>query len=941
MKQLYTTTKTIITLAFLTALTLTTKAQNNVGIGTTAPNPKAILELQAIDKGLLVPRLTGLQMNAIPLTATEDGLLIYNTDSACYCFYNKIAWQNLCKQLDTVALKIYLTTHNKIINKLTTTANTIKSTVNGVADSATIINSITNTYDTLTGAFITTVNGVPTTAILLPNTTSITDSITSQAWLLKGNNANATNQLGTLNARNLNIITNSTTRISVMSGTGNVGIGQTLPSAKLDVLGDVQFSNDLKPAGLSGTTGDLLISQGAGLAPKWVAQNTIVTTTANTLTNPINTITSTVNGVTATAPAVNTVSNTYNTTTGDLSTTVNGVTGANVVIPTAQNITDSIKTQAWLLKGNAGTTAGTNFIGTTDNQDLVFKRNNVQAGLINTALQNTALGVSALNPTTTGSANTAFGFNALMANTTGGNNTAIGTSVLANNLIGHNNVGLGYLTLNKNDSGTVNVAIGAYSMQNQQGNNCHGNTALGYGTLAGNLSGSANVAVGYFALRVNTSGTENTSVGNQSMYYNTTGQNNVALGSAALHVNTTGNFNSAIGARALYGNTTGNDNVGIGYYSLANNNSGRGNTALGVTSLISNTSGRDNVALGIASLLRNATGSDNVGIGANSLYLNTTGGGNVAVGRDAGKGIAAGNANTSIGSSTMVYINSNKNTALGTGAFAGAFAPLVSSTKTCPSTNVTIASGQVIITGHGFGTAPASIYVQVTSTGAVPAPYGQGSVFLGNIIDANTIDFGNQIFSQGTGTLTFTPHDTTVNQYVNSTAIGYDAQPTASNQIQLGDGNVTEVRTRGTLVPSITNTADVGTALLRWRNAYFAGSVNASCGVLVCSDVRYKQQITPLTNSLAKLTKLQGVNYYFKTNKFKDRNFNTNLQIGVIAQEAEKILPEVVSTDAAGYKSVDYSKFTPLLIEAIKELNTKHDKEIQELRQEIELLKKK
>lgn len=44
----------------------------------------------------------------------------------------------------------------------------------------------------------------------------------------------------------------------------------------------------------------------------------------------------------------------------------------------------------WSLTGNAGTTAGTNYIGTSDNQDLVFKRWGAQAGLINGSLSNTA-----------------------------------------------------------------------------------------------------------------------------------------------------------------------------------------------------------------------------------------------------------------------------------------------------------------------------------------------------------------------------------------------------------------------------------------------------------------------------------------------------------------------------------------------------------------------
>ena len=48
-------------------------------------------------------------------------------------------------------------------------------------------------------------------------------------------------------------------------------------------------------------------------------------------------------------------------------------------------------------------------------------------------------------------------------------------------------------------------------------------------------------------------------------------------------------------------------------------------------------------------------------------------------------------------------------------------------------------------------------------------------------------------------------------------------------------------------------------------------------------------------------------------------------QIGLIAQEVEKIYPELVLTDVDGYKSVDYSKLTPILVEAIKELKAEND----------------
>jgi hypothetical protein len=102
-------------------------------------------------------------------------------------------------------------------------------------------------------------------------------------------------------------------------------------------------------------------------------------------------------------------------------------------------------------------------------------------------------------------------------------------------------------------------------------------------------------------------------------------------------------------------------------------------------------------------------------------------------------------------------------------------------------------------------------------------------------------------------------------------------------------------------------------------NVTVGGTVTASCGVLVCSDFRYKKNITPLNNSLNNLLAIQGVRYEFKKDEFLERNFSEKSQIGFIAQELEGIFPEMVFTDEKGYKSVDYAKLTPVLVEAMKE----------------------
>ena len=101
--------------------------------------------------------------------------------------------------------------------------------------------------------------------------------------------------------------------------------------------------------------------------------------------------------------------------------------------------------------------------------------------------------------------------------------------------------------------------------------------------------------------------------------------------------------------------------------------------------------------------------------------------------------------------------------------------------------------------------------------------------------------------------------------------------------------------------------------------------IQASGGVCSCSDLRYKKDITSLTTSLNQVTQQQGVNYYWKTEAYPQQNFSEDLQIGLIAQEVEKIYPELVHTDSEGYKTVDYSKLTPILVEAVKELKAQND----------------
>lgn len=93
----------------------------------------------------------------------------------------------------------------------------------------------------------------------------------------------------------------------------------------------------------------------------------------------------------------------------------------------------------------------------------------------------------------------------------------------------------------------------------------------------------------------------------------------------------------------------------------------------------------------------------------------------------------------------------------------------------------------------------------------------------------------------------------------------------------------------------------------------------------VYSDSTLKRNIVPLNNSLEKVLKLKGVSYNYidKLEDSKSKTLNSKKTIGFIAQEVEKIVPEIVNTTNDGIKVMNYQIFTALLAEAIKELNLK------------------
>ena len=97
------------------------------------------------------------------------------------------------------------------------------------------------------------------------------------------------------------------------------------------------------------------------------------------------------------------------------------------------------------------------------------------------------------------------------------------------------------------------------------------------------------------------------------------------------------------------------------------------------------------------------------------------------------------------------------------------------------------------------------------------------------------------------------------------------------------------------------------------------GDINYSGTLTNLSDARLKENLAPISGALAAIGQLTGYTYTWKEDAPDGRSHPEGTDMGVIAQEVEKLYPEAVRTDENGWKSVDYNRLTPVLIEAIKE----------------------
>jgi hypothetical protein len=382
-----------------------------------------------------------------------------------------------------------------------------------------------------------------------------------------------------------------------------------------------------------------------------------------------------------------------------------------------------------------------------------------------------------------------------------------------------------------------------------------------------------------------------------------------------------------VGSSALFSNLTGSFNVAVGRNALALATASS-NTAVGTFALDSTTSGGFNAGVGRSVLENVTTGSNNTAVGNRAGSFLSTGSRVTLLGDNADVFDAAQTNATAIGAQAQV----TQDNSLVLGSIAGVNGA-VSDTRvgigsTAPDAMLAVAGtvgdalGLARISNDSTGAIVRIRKARGTRAALLPAfdnddlgvlhfsPFS-GSVFTtaaGASIEAGATE-AHSATGMGSSLMFRTTPNGSSNQLIARLFIDHDGQ--------IGIGTITPADLLDVDGDIRVGTTGANGCIKRADGTALAGTCS--------SDMRFKRDVSAFDVSLDRIAALRPVHYFWRAAEYPAKAFGATPSYGLIAQEVEAVLPELVTTDAEGMKAVDYSKLPLLAIQAIRELKEWND----------------
>jgi len=438
----------------------------------------------------------------------------------------------------------------------------------------------------------------------------------------------------------------------------------------------------------------------------------------------------------------------------------------------------------------------------------------------------------------------------------------------------------------------------------------------------------------------------------------------------------TGNGNTFVGSGAGRGNTTAIANTFVGVAAGANNKTGFSNAFFGQMAGVATDGAGQNVFVGGQCGFRNTTGSLNTFIGDAAGHENTTGEYNTCLGAGAGWGNETGTWNTCLGAGAGHDSEGSRNVFVGVEAGTGETESDRLYIANGPDADDVLIYGEFSENRVGIGTTNPIHVLEIESrtlgdwitlhSGVANSIVGLG---LRNDVRSWSMDVRGDmsdilairdntaeatrlaIDSQGRiGVGTISPERllhlkgdgprVLVEASAGSPEVNFKTAGDATSEIWAiyKHGTAEDLRfyQNGDRVTFQSGSGDVGIGTT--NPAGYKLYVNGEAFSTVSwssSDARLKTDLLPIGDALSKVLQLRGLSFLWRTEEYPDRGLPGGRHYGLIAQDVEQVLPEVVKEGADGDKAVAYTELIPVLVESIKELKAGTD----ELRAEAEVLR--